>query len=196
MAILRIFSVLVTLLVVQPAEAHFGAEKTIYLGLGMISQDVGRETSSDTGTAGLFTANYTDVQLIGDFSFLGAWHLSPMIAYTPLGNKSADTNEKSYLLPIAVRLKSSFGLFDVFAGPGLLIYSISGSGGTATLNNGTSTAVFGLPSTSASSKLLMLDVGVDRDIFNFKLAAEAMVTGLLSTRRAFNLMVSLSYGVL
>ena len=168
----------------------------LYLGVGMISQDFGRQTSSDTGGTSLFTANYTDLQLIADFPFMGSWHLSPMIAYTPLGNKSADTNEKSYLMPIAVRLRSSFGLFDVFAGPGLFIYKISGSGGTETLNNGTTTAVFGLPTTSVSSTLMMLDLGVDRDIFGIKIAAETFVTTFLSTRRAFNLMLSVSYGVL
>ncbi len=182
----------------QNAEANLNipGEKKIYLGVGVISQNVGRLTSSDTGSASLFTSNFTEIHLVADFDFLGSWHLSPMVGYTPLGLKSADTNEKSYLLPIAVRLSNSLGLFNVFAGPGILIYKISGSGGTATLNNGTTTAVFGLPSETVSSKLFMLDFGIDRNFSNFKLAAETMLTGLLTSRRAFNLMLSISYGVL
>ena len=196
MRFLKFFSIFFVLSVFQYAEANLMGEKTLYLGVGVISQNVGRLTASDTGSASLLTSNFTEIHLIADFDFLGSWHLSPMVGYTPLGRKSADSNEKAYLLPIAVRLSNSLGLFNFFGGPGILIYKISGEGGTATLNNGTTTAVFGLPSESVSSKLLMLDLGIDRNFSNFKLAAETMLTGLLSSRRAFNLMLSISYGVL
>ena len=167
-----------------------------FLEVGVIGQNMGRLSNAPTGEPSLLSALYTDFALSAQLAMNSTWSISPFVGYTPLRYKSADEGEKSTLMPIALRLEMSSSSAFIHMGPGILIYSVSGTGGTTTLNNGTGNAVFGLPSDSQSSKLFMLDVGGGISAGRFRLGIDAFVTGLLSSqRRAVNCMLNLGYAL-
>lgn len=183
--------------------AHWGAafaaptsKSRVYLGAGLLNQGTGKYATTDQGTTSLLGSMYTELSLTGEIPIFAGYRFSPRLGYTPLGYKGPDTGEKSFLMPIALRLERDFILFEVHAGPGLWIYKIGGSGGTATLNNGTSTAVFGLPDSTQTTTVMMLDLGAGAEIMNIKASFDLFLTGFMSSKRTFNLGVSVSYGIL
>lgn len=96
---------LLFILLAPPAQA-LKSEKTIWLGLGLINHEMGRLSGSASGAPSLFGSLYLDLAVTGKFRIIPSWYLSPFLAYTPLGSKGADLNQKSYLMPIALTRKA------------------------------------------------------------------------------------------
>jgi hypothetical protein len=192
---------IILVLMIFAASPSFAAvslfkAKHVYLGLGLFNHNTGRYATEKTGKTGSsLSSTYTTINLTGKIPLWINWNFSPTIGYTPFYKKLANDNETSRLIPIAFRIERKLSIFEAHAGPGILIYSVGGKGGTTVLSNGTSTATFGLPTETRSSKLWLLDLGAGIDAFSTKLAFDVMITGLSSSRRAINLGLSLSYGI-
>jgi hypothetical protein len=164
--------------------------------VGLISQDAGRFSSATSGATSLTSALFPELSLQGEFQIPLGLYFSPFISYTPLPHKAADGGTSTTLLNVALRVEKKLGPALLRIGPGGLLYTISGSGGTTTLNNGTSTTVFALPDTTASSISYFLDVGAGATYSRFRLDLDAFLLDLASNRRAVNLLLGVSFGLL
>ena len=172
-----------------------GSSKSLYLGAGIIYQDANRTATTANGGSSLTGNSFFQVRAAGSLPINESWSLMPVAALTPFGAKGADADEKSSLLTIDARLTRDLGAIDLHFGPGVLFDRISGSGGTATLNNGSSTAVFGLPSGSSTARFFYVDVGIGVPLSNFRLDLDALITDTFSSRRAIYPTLNLSMGV-
>jgi len=86
--------------------------------------------------------------------------------------------------------------FELHLGPGMLLYRISGAGGTIALSNGTGTTTFGRPDSASTSVALYWDAGFGLTYDSFRIDASALVTGVLSSRRTVSPVITLSWGIL
>lgn len=176
--------------------AHAAPQK-LFLEAGVIVENVGRYSTSSSGSTSLIGAYFFDLGLSYAFHFSSRWSFVPTAAYTLLGKTGPD-GEKSTLLPLSLKFLYQADPLFFHVGPGLLISSISGPGGTKTLSNGTGTAVFALPSEKRSAQVVTLVVGAGIKVGeSTRLGVDAMITNLLSkNRRSYNLMLNLGYGIL
>lgn len=177
------------------ASTSASARPSVLVGLGLLANEVGRRSGSSSGATSLLGSPYLNFSLIGEFQVEPSWYFSPVLAYTFFGSKGADTDEKTSFMTFALRAEKRLSDFELHAGPGVLIEKVSGEGGTTTLKNGTSTAVFGLPSGSQSSLMTLIDLGIGSDVNVIHYTLDVYLVGLASTRRALTLALTLSYGV-
>ena len=180
----------------DPAHAAASDSSKLYLGAGAYIPYVGRltNTSKSDGSTSFTSGTMAALSVTGQFKFYKNIGLSPLLAYTLFGHKSNDGGEKSYYLPIALRLNRRFKMLDLRAGPGVLFYSVKGSGGTATLSNGGSTSVFALPSSTASAHFYFIDLGMGVVARRLRVDLDGLVSGALSKRRAVSLLATASFG--
>ncbi len=180
----------------------------LFLGLGFLSQNIGRESTAATGRPALFgQQNFTlEASLrtrLGLFS--EELKFIPSIAVTPFQRKSIDGGEK-YLLVVVSALAAwpvpaAPGL-DLVGGPGLLVSHISGAGGSIDQSNGTSSATFALPSGSSTTNVFFLALGggYQRQLFQsfsgiLRVDLDVLVSDLLTSRRAADLVGTFSFGL-
>ena len=178
------------------AQAVLAEEPSVYVGAGVVSQYAGRLANQTSGTTSLTSAIFPELSVQGEFHFLGSLVFSPFVSYTPLGHQAPDEGSTSTLLNLALRVEKSFGSLNLRLGPSLLVYRISGTGGTIQLNNGTGTSTFGLPDDSSTSSTYGVDAGLGVTYDRFRLDADALISDPASSRRAVSLLVGLSYGLL
>jgi hypothetical protein len=166
-------------------------EKNLYLGVGTLFYNMSRVSTTETASKGLLgTVFIPTLGVTGDF-----WLISPNLSYTVLGKTDPD-GPKTHILTLSVPFKYSLGPVFLKGGPGILFDMLSGPGGTAVLNNGTSTATFTLPSGSTTSRILFIDLGAGvpfYDIFRWDL--DLFMTGALSSKRAVSILTQVSVGV-
>jgi hypothetical protein len=129
------------------SDSH--GEPRLYLGGGVIYQNASRTAIDSTGGTSNTSNPYSTLALAGHFRVGSSWGLSPVFTFTPLGASGADPGEKTMLFTGDLRIfYNLFSFLELHMGPGVLFDRMSGSGGTETLNNGSSTLEFGLPSGS------------------------------------------------
>lgn len=168
--------------------------KTLYLGAGVLSQNAGQLTNNSSGTSSLFTALYTQATLTAGFQLFSTLRLEPNISYTPLGIGGSEGGSRSTVLSFGTNLAWKPTFFEIKLGPGLMFYQIGGSGGTSVQNNGSSTSTFALPNTTSVAKLFYVNAGIGFFVGSFRLDLDSWVINLLSSRRAINLVATLSFG--
>jgi hypothetical protein len=167
----------------------------IYLGAGMLYQDANRTAVDETGGTSISGTSYFDLTLAGRFLVGPSWGLSPVLNYTPFGAAGADTGEKSRLLTGDIRLFVEFTKLDLHTGPGVMMNTLSGSGGTAVLSNGNSSSTFGLPAGSTTTRLFYWEAGVGLALGGIRFDLDALVTDTLTHRRAVYPMFTVSLGL-
>lgn len=177
-------------------HSQFGS---VFVGSGVISQYSKRTAANSTGGTTLLATNALDLLVQGRFA-LGStgWGWSPTFSLTPISKSGANAGETSRLMTLDLRALWEPGSgFDLHFGPGLLFQTLSGSGGTVVLNNGTSTSTFGLPSGSVTTRIFYFDLGLGFQIVEWiRLDLDALVSGILSSRRAVSPTLNLSMRVL
>jgi hypothetical protein len=182
-----------------PAQAKLEDDsKTLFAGVGLVSEDMGLYANNPgaDGTS-LYTTLYVNLAVSARLR-LGresSWFFAPAVTYTPLGVKSPDGQETSNLLTLGLRLSRAIGPIDLTLGPGLLHKTTNASGGTVTLSNGHSTSPFGIPPSGASMNLLYLDAGLGGSYWGFRGDLNVLMTDLMGSRRAYDGMVTVSYGL-
>lgn len=174
-----------------------GQNKKVYLGTGALFQNMISTTSAADASKSMTGTVYAPhLGLQGDFHGPSGFGLAPTVFYTPLTKTGANGVKKS-LLVAALPARWAFGGLAVLrAGPGLMIYSVSGDGGSVDLNNGTGTATFYLPATKSSAKVITVNLGVGIEFGRLaRLDVDLIVPGILSSSRAYNLATALNFGV-
>ena len=172
--------------------------QTLYLGAGILNRNSGAVATDATNSSlPLFGELYGQVAISAFFDLGRSFSLSPDLHYTPIGLIESDTLETTRILAGAVRVNySTSRTFDLHLGPGLQFYTISGEGGTIDLSNGASTTTFGRPDSSATSISIYWDGGIGFNFDSLRIEASVWAVGLLTSRRTFSPVVSLSWGLL
>ncbi|MGZ3708058.1 MAG: hypothetical protein ACXWPM_04445, partial [Bdellovibrionota bacterium] len=98
-------------------------------------------------------------------------------------------------LSINARAEKSFGPFDLFLGGGYLFYFIGGGGGTVSLNNGSGTSSFGLPSKSVMTGSFFASAGMGIRFWRISVNLDGYVTDVATSRRATDFLLSASFGL-
>ncbi len=171
----------------------------LYLGGGAINHNSNRAaTSATTGATKTFDEVYAHVGALGLFGLDADWGISPFFYYGVTTKKSPEGGQSTGVYAGGVRaLYNIMDGLDVHVGPAALFYRISGKGGTVVLSNGSSTATFGLPSLSKTSRVLAWDIGIGFGVDVVRIDAGVFVSGLVSSsKRAVSPHVTLSVGVL
>jgi len=197
-SVLRLGRFLALLLVVMiPVRGFASSGKTLYVGTGVFLQNMLTTTATPESSANVVgQMNLPQVSLMADFRGSSGFGLAPSVALTPVAMSGGNGVKKSMLLA-SLPLAWSMGQTASFKfGPGLLQYSVSGDGGTTELNNGTGTSTFYLPGSTKTSKIFVLNVGMGFDLFrNLRFDFDAVVPGILSSKRALNLMATAQLGI-
>jgi hypothetical protein len=174
---------------------------SLYVGVGYFSENAYYkiQENSTAQTQFLGTADYP---LVGLYHYeLGdGYFLEPQIGYNFLGRSAAGNSATATILNFMVPYGTTFSVFgltgfDWTLGPGLLRRTLVGSGGTVTLNNGTGTTTFAMPSSSNSSTTLTLNAGLAYVFSGNRFAFDIISEGYLSKKLNFNLMASYSYAI-
>ncbi len=179
-----------------PVSQSFAGK--LHFGVGALLQNMGKVTASKDGSASLLGEIYVPtVSLSIPFDFFSLFTMMPSLVYTPLAKSGKDEVTKRFLilnLPALINLDSTF---DVKVGPGLSLYYVGGPGGTATLNNGTTTATFYRPATTKHAQLVHLNLGVGVKMqSDFRMDLDFLVSNTFSKRRAFSALFQISKGIL
>lgn len=179
--------------VVAPRAAQ--AATGFAFGGGLIAQNsFGRTTNTSDGAASTFGSYIYPLGIMYEFELFSGYRVAPSLWYTPMtrssGGATAQTTYMHLSLPVIFNLYGNE--IQMTAGPGLSMYTIKGAGGTKSLNNGTSTSTFGVPSGTSSVKTMTADLGFAYTMSNHRLALDFYIEGFMSsTKRTFN--VGLNY---
>lgn len=164
----------------------------VFLGGGFFFENMLKVSSTDAGSRSLLGEAYFPELKMG-YRF-GNWF--PLLGYTPLGNRSGEGNKRRGL----VRLQMPYVFFPVGysgwewkAGPGILIHRIYGEGGGVALRNGGQAKVYYTPTGTSTTRLLYVTGGAAYVEENWRYDVDLIVTGILSTRRAFSLSFGAGY---
>mgnify|MGYP005633290015 FL=1 len=134
-----------------------------------------------------------------EWAFNESFSLIPEFAITlPESGRGPNIKRFSYffLADGAYKLKTeSSGIIYFLAGGGLALKTLSSSGGSETLQNGTGTASFPLPDGSSTSRNLVLDFGIKyKSNYDFSVLGKGMVYNLSSSRnRSFSFMMGVNW---
>jgi len=173
------------------------ASHTFYAGAGALNRNSGAvATDATSSSKPLLAETYAQVSIAGFFDLGGNTSFSPDLHYTPIGLKESDTGETTRVLAFGARLNQTISsLVDLHFGPGLMFYSISGTGGTIDLSNGAGTSTFGRPDASATSTLVYWDLGAGYSLDPVRIEFSVWVAGALSSRRTLSPALTLSWGL-
>jgi hypothetical protein len=175
----------------------YSKEPFFFAGLGAFGRQLGSLSTQSTQEQSFLSSIAPILALHTQFSLgsnLSHYFISPSLAFTPLASKSSDGSYSISYFPISVRMLREFQSAEISAGVGYLISRISGAGGSSVQNNGTSTSTFIYPDQSTTTGLATLNLGGSFRFLNAKVGGEAWISGVLSQRRAVNLLVSVQYG--
>ena len=203
---LRLAMVKIIFILLLPLESLAFKHNTFSLGFGYYSQNIRNKVSQDkTGKTGLLgEANYP-VNLKYDFSVYADWFLAPHLSHTFLARKDAAGTTQatithgSLLIGKNIRFgQGGSGLggtgLDWYFGPGIIQHTIKGTGGTAELDNGTSTSTFAIPNRSSVSRKVTVNFGTSLSFYSSRLALDLIFENFFSTeRRTQSMMLGYSY---
>ena len=170
------------------------------VGAGVYNQSsFGKTTNASDGSPGTLGAMSFPIGLMYSGMVSDTFGIAPSVWYTTLARSSGGGTAKTTMMHLSIPLtyaltSGSVGEFDVLFGPGLLMYSIQGAGGTKVLNNGTSTSTFGIPGNTASVRTLSADLGIDWLFGQCRLGLDFAIEGAASTdKRTINVALNFLY---
>ena len=186
----QILCFLLLSLSVKVQAAHF-------VGISYFAQNsLYKSTSKDSGAGDLFghTALFPFTYTY-DTEFGYGWNFSPQLQWTLIPHDSSTYKSSMMLLnfPVGSVISNNWSWY---AGPGLMYYTIKGSGGTKLLNNGTGTATFAVPDQTVTMKTITTDLGMAFKSGGLRLAFGTLMDSFLSTtgKRNYNLYLNFSLG--
>lgn len=168
------------------------------LGAGVLPYNVMKTTNAADASKSQFSDVYYALQLRGAWMMFGPdAFFAPRLTYTPLTLTAKDgATEKSILL-LSLPYSAQFGAsksWDWSAGLGLLRYTQKGKGGTVVLQNGTGYSTFSRPSRTSTSQVVTVELGLGKSIGeNWYWGNELILTGLLTERRSYSLLITFNY---
>lgn len=184
---------------VQTAELLNSTQsaRSLFFGMGLLTYRFGELSEDPTGARSMISAIYPEISLGGRFYLSEHWRLAPRVHYTFPGRSIVDDTATASIIYFSIPFIKDFYTLDLKFGMGLLLYRISGEGGTVELNNGNSTSTFGKPGLSSTSNLFTLEIGVGRLIyeqlrFDMDLFATTPVD---ASRRSLGMRAGVSYGI-
>jgi hypothetical protein len=186
---------IVSFLLFAPAWAE-ASQNTFGLGAEYYNQNAfGRITKSDSGSASSSGVVSYPVQIRYSYYISPTWFVAPQLSRTLLPRESADKATKTTMTHLSFNLGSSvwgFQSWEWSAGPGIISYTIKGKGGIKTLNNGTSTSDFALPSRSVTVNNYTFNLGTAVNFDHSRLALQFINEALGSSGKR-SLSYSLAY---
>lgn len=181
---------------ISSSAAFAYQDSALGVGLGYFSQNVLNKTSQkETGEAGfLGTASYP-LTVKYDKAFGGDWFFSPELTYTLIPRSTPGDTAKVTTQHLLFQFgKNGGSSWDWFVGPGLIQYTYKGAGGTAVLNNGTSTATFAVPGKNSTVTQVTANVGGSFSFGNSRIGVELIIENLMSSsKRTQSLLLGYSY---
>jgi hypothetical protein len=175
---------LLTLALFSAGRANAAEINRPYAGLGIFHQNIGKVTDDATAAPSYLGETYFPELVFG-------WRFErflPTLGWTILGRKTNDGEKRHSVMRL--ELPYLFPLFSGIqpkAGMGLMLYQIYGEGSTVTLRNGGSTSNFYVPGGSRTSKIFYAALGGGFEHGNLRADVDLLISGLLTTRRAFHL---------
>ena len=163
------------------------------LGLGTLLTNMGAVSTQADQTAALFQEAHLQLQAAGRF-VMGELFFVPMITYTPLLSTDVDESTSKHFLSVSTGIEKYWDRISANFGPGVLIQTLDGTGGSTKLNNGTSTSTFYHPSSSTSTRTFFLQAGVGYSLNPYRMDLFEWIGGPFGNRRTFNTVFSFSYG--
>jgi hypothetical protein len=176
----------------------YGENFSVYLGAGAIGHDAGKVATDATSSSKPILGDiYTHATLMTFLKVSDFWDLSGDFHYAIPYKKSPEGGETSTIFGGGLRVfyRITNGL-DVHLGPGVQFYQINGNGGTVSLNNGSGSSTFAIPSGSSTSRILYLDTGLGVSFGQIRLDSLVLISNLFSSnRRAISPVLNLSVGL-
>lgn len=177
----------------EEAAPSDGIRRGYFVGLGTVSQNMGKVGYNEKGQRALAGESYFPEIVFG----WRADSVFPSIGWTAFGNRGKDGAKRHSLV--------TFSLPFVFAkadrsvewklGAGLQAYRVHGPGGPVVLRNGAATSTFYVPSANRFSLtyFLLAGAGLRLGDGGWRVDADFTLGGVLSRRRAVGLMIRGGY---
>lgn len=195
---LTIFGTLLSAALSARAEAYYRFDKppSLYVGAGFLFQNTFGDVSASTSGSPSVLGNALPQVGISSRLGLGSWFFVPSASITPFGGTDSDLGSTLRVYTFGLAAEKWLGELALRFGPGLMLRSHTGNGGSVTLNNGGGFQTFFHPGDSATSQLTYLQVGTGLELGwdGVRADMDAIVTGLMSSRRATHLAFTISYG--
>ena len=182
------------------SSARAFKDKSISLGVGYYSQNsLSRISNSDSGSTGTLGKLFTPLNLRYDYGFASDWFFSSGLGYTLIPRAMPASNgQVSFMHLTALFGKDIFGsgnsVWDLYAGPGIMKYTIKGNGGIVSMSNGTGTANFAVPGGTSTVQKVTANLGtsysVDKSVFSFDIIIENFMS---AKKRTQSLMFGYAY---
>ena len=181
-----------------PSLCAAADHNSFLIGLNVLSHGLNRVSKEPSGATSALGTSYYNLDFQYHYEYAGGVFFSPRITVMPdflLPAKSPDGALKTTFLILGLPVTYNMGSsWDLNAGLALILYQLSGSGGTTTLSNGNTTSNFALPGRNESSKTVGLLLGTSYHYESYRLQFDTMTEGLLSnSKRTFSLMLTASY---
>jgi len=176
----------------------------LYMGLGAFTENVGKVTASADSSGAIFSRVFLDLDMLARVGIGSSFSLYPEMMVTPVGRTTEDNGAQARYYMLAPLAGMALSGLDLRAGPSILFYSFAGGGGSVLRDNGVGEDAFFLPSRAATSRMLALNLATgfllgdalipnDRKV---RVDIHMVVPGVFTQRRAFHLMVNLTYGIM
>jgi hypothetical protein len=182
------------------AEGEYGSLESGFSligGIGGYFRDFFRSGRNAKDGSGSGLSLYPVIHLGACFELGDGWALWPAAAWSPLGRGGPEDATSTRVLPISLRLRKALESWEVYAGPGVSYYWISGNGGTMRLSNGSSSTVFGLPDRTVSTRMFTLQLGAGKVVGRLHYNLDFTVAAAFSSaRRSADMLLSVGYELL
>lgn len=171
----------------------FTSANSLFLRAGFLQDNFGRVSSSDSGGTSFISGPLPAIGLS-----LRVASFMPSVSYTFLGRSGASDTSKAKLLVFEVPyLWTLTDALQLKTGLAMIFKSISGSGGSVTLNNGNSTMSFAKPGRGVTSSTAALHLGGALTLTDvWRLDLDGWISDAFSARRAISIFLSANWGIL
>lgn len=175
-------------------HAAHSAEGKYRLGTGVLSYEAFKNTTKENAATDTWGTSYVlPIQGQAQWDVKG-FTVRPRVLYTLIPKEAEDQGSTSTVLLGSTPAVFPVGQeFEISFGPGYMLRTIKGKGGSIELGNGSGTTEFGLPARSVTSKNFFLEAGFHYNTDRYVLGLEALGMSLLSERRAVSFLFTLSY---
>lgn len=192
---MRILPFLLLLTLATPAPAQSAEGDTtghLYAGAAFFFENMLKVSTGGSGNRSLLGTAYFPELLVG-YRF-GSWF--PVLGITLFGSESGEGNKRSGVIRLQMPYvfpRPEDSAWEWKLGPGLLLHRIYGEGGITKLGNGAGTKNYYTPEENRMLRLWYLTGGAAYLHEQWRYDFDLIVTGLLSTRRAFSFGFGVGY---
>jgi hypothetical protein len=180
------------------SSAHAYKSSSYEVGYGFLFAGLADRVTTTNNAKSNFLGTRWDSLHLATVHQYGNAFLNPYLNYSLMQSPKSGGDVKNTVwmlgLPIGYNFAGNGPITDWNYSFGIYNYTLQGSGGTKTLNNGGGTSTFGIPGSSVSSRQFFVGIGVGSQWDQFRVTTDLFALAPLSLNKmTFNWMINFMY---